>query len=161
VPTADYVIDRLDGYGLSHLLLMGAMADLRKTPAADLAGDGMFRRYRERFHGPIIANVDIDHARGNRLVAEGLVDAVAFGRPFIANPDLPERFAAGAELTEPDPRTFYGHGSEGYTDYPALGATTTTTRSNAAWPQENRCTTQARSASVSPRRISCGEPEFC
>jgi len=54
------------------------------------------------------------------LVTSGVADAVAFGRPFLANPDLVERFAAGAALNEPDPSTFYGGDAHGYTDYPTL-----------------------------------------
>ena len=51
---------------------------------------------------------------------EGLGDAVAVGRLFLANPDLPARWQTGADLNEPNPDTFYGGGAEGYTDYPAL-----------------------------------------
>ena len=52
--------------------------------------------------------------------AEGKADAVAFGRLYIANPDLAERLSNDAELNEPDPATFYASGPEGYTDYPTL-----------------------------------------
>jgi len=54
------------------------------------------------------------------LVADGTIDLVAFGRRFIANPDLPQRLRSGAELNEPDEDTFYGGDEEGYVDYPAL-----------------------------------------
>jgi N-ethylmaleimide reductase len=63
---------------------------------------------------------DSDRDAVERLVADGVTDAVAVGRPFLANPDLVERWTAGAELNEPDPATFYGGGAEGYTDYPTL-----------------------------------------
>ena len=59
-------------------------------------------------------------ARAQALLDEGKADAVAYGKLFIANPDLPIRFAKGAPLNTPDPTTFYGHGPEGYIDYPAL-----------------------------------------
>jgi N-ethylmaleimide reductase len=117
--TSDYVITRLNNYDLSHLLLMGAMAELPDA-AADLQGDGMFSRFRGLYHGTIIANVGFDQTRGNRIIEEGLADMVAFGKPFIANPDLPHRFAAHVPLIEGDPRTYYGSGAKGYTDYPAL-----------------------------------------
>lgn len=55
-----------------------------------------------------------------RAIASGIADAIAFGRLFIANPDLPERFRRGASLNEPDPSTFYGGGEKGYTDYPFM-----------------------------------------
>ncbi len=50
----------------------------------------------------------------------GIADAIAFGRPFLANPDLPQRLQAGADLNKDDMATWYSRGSEGYTDYPAL-----------------------------------------
>ena len=54
------------------------------------------------------------------MIAAGEADAVAFGQQFIANPDLPERFATGSPLNPPDPGTYYAPGEKGYTDYPAL-----------------------------------------
>ncbi len=109
LPTSEHVIRRLNAYDLSHLLLMGPMADLSDTLAA-LSGDGMFRHFRAIYRGPLIGNVGFDRERGNRLIADGLVDLVAFGRPFIANPDLPARFVAGAPLNEVSPATIYGGG---------------------------------------------------
>ena len=55
-----------------------------------------------------------------QAIESGLADAVAFGVPFIANPDLPERLKLGAELNEADPATFYSQDAEGYIDYPYL-----------------------------------------
>ncbi len=63
---------------------------------------------------------DTERDEAERLVADGVVDAVAAGRPFLANPDLVARWTAGADLYAPDPETFHGGGAEGYTDYPAL-----------------------------------------
>jgi hypothetical protein len=63
-------------------------------------GDGMFRHFRPISRGKLIANVGMTAERGNRLIAEGLADLVAFGRPCIANPDLVERLAIGAPLAE-------------------------------------------------------------
>jgi 2,4-dienoyl-CoA reductase-like NADH-dependent reductase (Old Yellow Enzyme family) len=57
---------------------------------------------------------------GQQLLDEGKADAVAFGKLFIANPDLPARFARHAPLNRPEPSTFYAHGAQGYIDYPAL-----------------------------------------
>lgn len=59
---------------------------------------------------------------GNRLIDAGQVDWVAFGRPFIANPDLPKRIAIDAPLAEVVWPTVYGSTADGYTDYPALQA---------------------------------------
>ena len=119
MPGMEYVIARLNDYGLAHLLLMGATTDFTGSPLEHLAGDGMFRHFRPLYHGHLIANVDMTQERGNRLIKDGLADSVAFGRPYIANPDLPERFRAGAPLNEVRWATVYASGLEGYTDYPA------------------------------------------
>lgn len=58
--------------------------------------------------------------RASAAIAAGDADLVSFGRPFIANPDLPERMRLDAPVVEPDPSTFYGGGAEGYVDYPTL-----------------------------------------
>lgn len=89
--------------------------------------DSLLPFIRQAFGGPVIANEELTPADGERLVAAGVADAAAFGRDYIANPDLAERIAEGAELNEPDPDTFYPpvEGPErdpaiGYTDYPAM-----------------------------------------
>jgi N-ethylmaleimide reductase len=120
LPMAEYAIRELSGYGLSHLLLMGATTDFTGTPLEPLMGDGMFRHFRPIFRGTLIANTQMDADRGSRLIAEGLADLVAFGRPFIANPDLVERLQTGAPLAEIDWDTVYASGPQGYSDYPAL-----------------------------------------
>jgi N-ethylmaleimide reductase len=120
LPMAEYAIRELSGYGLSHLLMMGNTTDFTGTPLKPLMGDGMFRHFRPIFRGTLIANVDMTAERGNRLIAEGVADLVAFGRPYIANPDLVERLATGAPLAEIDWNTVYAAGRHGYADYPAL-----------------------------------------
>jgi N-ethylmaleimide reductase len=120
LPMAEYAIRKLGGYGLSHLLLMGNTTDFTGTPLEPLMGDGMFRHFRSIFRGSLIANVNMTAERGNRLIAEGLADMVAFARPYIANPDLVERLATGAPLAEIDWPTVYDSGRRGYSDYPAL-----------------------------------------
>ena len=77
---------------------------------------------KQRFGGAWVANEGFDQASGNAAIAAGEADAVAFGQLFIANPDLPQRFRLGAELSAPQPALFYGKGAEGYTDYPPLAA---------------------------------------
>lgn len=77
-------------------------------------------RLKEIFGGPIIANDSLTLEDGEKLLASGEADAISYGRPFIANPDLVERFARHAALNEPNPSTFYGGGREGYIDYPTL-----------------------------------------
>jgi len=75
---------------------------------------------KKAFGGVYVANEKFTRETGTEVLARGEADAVAFGVPFIANPDLPERFRLGAPLNEPDPSTFYASGEKGYTDYPAL-----------------------------------------
>jgi 2,4-dienoyl-CoA reductase-like NADH-dependent reductase (Old Yellow Enzyme family) len=72
------------------------------------------------FGGVYIANERYDQAQAERVIEAGEADAVAFGKLFIANPDLPRRFELGAALNVPNVETFYTHGPEGYVDYPAL-----------------------------------------
>ncbi len=124
LPMAEYAIRELDGYGLSHLLLMGASSDFTDTPLEPLTGDGMFRHFRPIFRGALIANVGMTAERGNRLIEEGTADLVAFGRPYIANPDLVERLRTGVPLAEIDWTTVYASGPRGYSDYPALNRAT-------------------------------------
>jgi 2,4-dienoyl-CoA reductase-like NADH-dependent reductase (Old Yellow Enzyme family) len=84
----------------------------------------LVQRLRKDFGGVLIANTGFagvttrDEAQA--LLDDDLADAVAVGRLFLANPDLPHRWQTGAPLNEPNPDTFYGGGAEGYTDYPAL-----------------------------------------
>ncbi len=75
---------------------------------------------RAAFDGTLIRCGGFDAASGEAEVESGRADLIAFGRPFLANPDLPARYATGAELNEPRPDLFYTHEAEGYTDYPAL-----------------------------------------
>ena len=116
--TSEYVVGRLNDYPLAHWLLMGAMADLNGGPLSGLQGDGMFTYFRPRYRGTLIANVGMTHERGNRLVADELADLVAFGETFIANPDLPARFAAVAPIQRSDRALHYTPGPHGYIDYP-------------------------------------------
>ena len=118
LPITEYAIRKLSTYNLSHLLLMGSSTDFSGTPLEKLADDGMFRHFRPFYKGTLIANVNMDRERGNRLVAERLADLIAFGRPYIANPDLVQRFTDRAPLAEVDWKTVYASGPHGYSDYP-------------------------------------------
>ncbi len=77
-------------------------------------------RIREVFPGPLVLNQDYTREAAQADLDSGVADAVAFGRPFIANPDLVERLRAGAPVAKDNARTWYSDGPEGYTDYPAL-----------------------------------------
>ena len=75
---------------------------------------------KKAFGGCLIANEGFTRESAARVIEQGVADAVAFGKAFIANPDLVERFRRKARLNEPDTATFYGAGPHGYTDYPTL-----------------------------------------
>jgi 2,4-dienoyl-CoA reductase-like NADH-dependent reductase (Old Yellow Enzyme family) len=84
------------------------------------ADDSLTPFIKEQFGGLVIANERFTKEQANAWLAEGKADAVAFGIPFIANPDLPERLAQDAPLNEARPELFYGQGPVGYIDYPRL-----------------------------------------
>lgn len=87
-------------------------------PALD---DAWRRELRAAYPGTLVGAGAYDADKAVQLIGAGLIDAAAFGRTFIANPDLPARLATGAPLNPQRPETFYGGGAEGYTDYPSLG----------------------------------------
>lgn len=78
------------------------------------------RELRRVFTGVIIGSGSYTQDKAEEMLAKGYVDAVAFGRTFLANPDLPARFKSGAPLNEPNKDLFYGGSEVGYTDYPTL-----------------------------------------
>jgi len=75
---------------------------------------------RDTFNGALIVNGGYDAHSGNAAIARGEADLVAFGVPFLANPDLPTRYRGGSELNTPDQATFYAGEEKGYIDYPGL-----------------------------------------
>ncbi|GLK89026.1 alkene reductase [Pseudomonas turukhanskensis] len=85
-----------------------------------LADDSISAELKAAFGGAFIANERFTKDSANALLASGGADAIAFGIPFIANPDLPARLQQDAPLNEPHPETFYGSGPVGYIDYPRL-----------------------------------------
>lgn len=93
-----------------------AFVSAREHQAADSLGPAL----KAAFGGVYIANERFDLASANAAIAAGATDAVAFGKAYIANPDLVERLKRGAPLNTPDPSTFYGGDARGYTDYPTL-----------------------------------------
>jgi len=84
------------------------------------AADSLTPMLKQQFGGVVIANEQFSKAQANAWLAEGKADAVAFGVPFIANPDLPTRLQQDAALNPPRKELFYAKGAEGYTDYPSL-----------------------------------------
>lgn len=82
--------------------------------------DSLMGEIKRRFGGAVIANEKFTLQAAERVIEQGDADAVAFGKAYIANPDLVDRLRRQADLNEPDPSTFYGDGPKGYVDYPAL-----------------------------------------
>ncbi|MBK0402685.1 alkene reductase [Adhaeribacter sp. BT258] len=117
IPTFEYIVKRLNDYNLAYLHLSEPF-----TPVADVpfAVTEIAKHFRPLYHGTLIINKGFNQETGNKVIADGLADLVAFGVPFIANPDLVERFAQNAELNQPDTATFYTGGEKGYIDYPTL-----------------------------------------
>ena len=85
-----------------------------------VAPDSLGPTLKQAFGGVYVANEALNQQTGQALLDEGKADAIAYGKLFIANPDLPARFARQAALNTPIPTTFYAQGPEGYIDYPSL-----------------------------------------
>jgi N-ethylmaleimide reductase len=75
---------------------------------------------RRKYPNTLMIAGGFNHETAEQWLRQGKADLIAFGRKFIANPDLPERFRRGAALNPDDPSTYYGGGAKGYTDYPTL-----------------------------------------
>jgi N-ethylmaleimide reductase len=114
--TFTFAVHALNRFGLAYLhVFEGLPGHWSAQP-----GERVTPHLRRLFKGPLIVNGGYDRATAARAIAEGEADLVAFGTQFIANPDLVERFRAGAPLNPSDVNTFYAGGPRGYTDYPAL-----------------------------------------
>jgi len=117
IPTFDYIVKRLSAeYDLAYLHLTEPMTDVREVPFAE---PHVAKRYRPLYKGTLIINVRMTEEKGNKVIADGDADLVAFGTLYISNPDLVERFAQHVPLAEADKNTFYSGGPKGYADYPA------------------------------------------
>ena len=121
-PLYAYLARELAPLGLAYLhVIEGATGGPREVEGRPFDYAAFQAAYRNAGgHGAWIVNNGYDRALAEEAVASGRADAVAWGRAFIANPDLVERLRVGAPLNEPDRRSFYGGGAEGYTDYPTL-----------------------------------------
>ncbi len=121
IATFSHAVSALNELSIGYVHIMEASAsDLRHGGKAIPVSV-----FRPHFKGTLIVNQDYDQLKAEAAIAKGDADLVSFARLFLANPDLPQRFALGAALNEPDPATFYGGGEKGYTDYPLLNQKTT------------------------------------
>lgn len=111
----NHVAESLNLFKLAYLHVMEV--GIGATEALPVFDFAELRRF---YHGNYLANGGYDKSRANAAIAANRVDCVAFGVPFIANPDLVERFKIDAALNVADQNTFYGGGTHGYTDYPTL-----------------------------------------
>src|SRR5579871_2378811 len=114
-PLFDHIVDHLNALKLVYVhVIEGATGGPRDIAPFD------YRSLRNRFKGAYIANNGYDFELANKVLSANEADLIAFGKLFISNPDLVERFRRGAPLNAFDKATFYGGGAKGYTDYPAL-----------------------------------------
>lgn len=114
--TFDYVVDALNPFDLAFLDILQGTGGM--PPDKWLPFD--YARLRTHYHGKLLLNNGYDLASGQAAVQGGAADAIAYGRPLLANPDLVERFRRGAPLNQPDYTKLYVGEEKGYTDYPFL-----------------------------------------
>jgi N-ethylmaleimide reductase len=113
VVLACWLAERLNACDLAYVHL------IRGDVMGELHGD-VLTPFRQRYQGPLIANLRYTASEADEAVGTGKCNAVAFGTSFLANPDLPQRIRVHSPLNTPIPSTFYKPGPEGYTDYPFL-----------------------------------------
>ena len=113
----DYIVNRLNNYGLAYLHLIEPFTDVSANPNAI---QQVAKHFRTIYTSSIIINRAFTKETANQVLNDGDADLVSFGVPFLANPDLVERFKTDAVLNQPDQATFYTPGEKGYIDYPTL-----------------------------------------
>ena len=124
--TFGYIAQALNQFNIAYLhLVEPRMINFERDESFDYGEDDIIEVMREQFDGNIILAGGYDKANAEKALESGRGDAIAFGRAFIANPDLPRRYKEALPLNEPDYDKFYGGDEAGYIDYPALPANTT------------------------------------
>lgn len=113
----NYIVTRLNEYDLAYLHLIEPFTDVSDN---SYAIQEVAKHFRKIYNGTIIINSGFNKETATKVLQDGNADLVSFGTPFIANPDLVERFKTNAPLNQPDQTTFYTPGEKGYTDYPTL-----------------------------------------
>jgi N-ethylmaleimide reductase len=111
----NYLVEKLNQFNLAYLHVVEELGLSEES-----TDDFDFNVLRKIFNGAYMANGGYTGETAEQSLRNDLSDFVAFGVPFISNPDLPERIKQGADLNEADPNTFYGGGAKGYLDYPSL-----------------------------------------
>lgn len=113
--TYTYLAEKLNNLGIVYLHLV----DTAGLDGAETTRP-LIKTIRETFSNTLILNNQYTAERAEKDLQSGLADLIAFGAPFIANPDLVERLSTGAELAQSDPSTYFAGGEKGFVDYPAL-----------------------------------------
>ncbi len=116
LPTFDFLINKLNDYNLAYLHLSEPFTDVTNVPFSE---PNIALRYRKIYKGNLMINNGFTVETGNQIIEEGTADLVAFGVPFIANPDLVYRMKNNILLANADKKKYYTIGAEGYTSYPA------------------------------------------
>ena len=116
-----YIAEELSYDDLAYLHVINpASAAFEQRIEPDRRALRMLELMREKYRGTLIVAGGFDRDSAEEWLTRGRADLIAFGRKFLANPDLPERFRLQAALNADDPSTYYGGGAKGYTDYPTL-----------------------------------------
>jgi len=115
------VAEMLDEVRIAYLHIVNpALAQIEKGEPPDPQADRMLKLIRTKYRGTLMVAGGFTEPIAEAWLEQGRADLIVFGRKFIANPDLPERFRTGKSLNADDPKTYYGGGAKGYTDYPSL-----------------------------------------
>lgn len=115
IPTFEYIIKKLNDYDLAYIHLSEPFNDVSDIP---YAVKHIAKHFRPLYKGTLMINAGFDQDSGNKVIESGDADLVAYGKLFISNPDLVERFEHNYPLDEWNSDTFYTPGKEGYIDYP-------------------------------------------
>ena len=120
IPTFEYIIKKLNDYNLAYIHLSEPFTDVSDIPYAVTE---IAKHFRPLYNGALMINSGFDQESGNKVIAAGDADLVSYGKFFVSNPDLVERFEHDLEVAAWDKETFYTTGKKGYTDYPKFKAT--------------------------------------
>ncbi|MBU3822216.1 alkene reductase [Flavobacteriaceae bacterium XHP0103] len=115
IPTFEYIIQKLNDYNLAYVHLSEPFTDVSDIPYAVTE---IAKHFRPLYNGTLMINSGFTQEKGNKIIEAGYADLVSFGKLYISNPDLVERFENNLELADWDADTFYTPGTKGYTDYP-------------------------------------------
>lgn len=115
IPTFEYIIKKLNDYNLAYIHLSEPFTDVSDI---GYAVSNIAEHFRPLYNGTLMINAGFDQESGNKVIEEGNADLVSYGKFYVSNPDLVERFRNGYELAKWNEDTFYTPGKEGYLDYP-------------------------------------------